>query len=75
MAKNFIEDSINILFDMIECNHLEELVISMKSETGLKGIEEIKEVMKHLESSPMHNMLKLDATLARGLGVLYRMHL
>ncbi|HQW95687.1 MAG TPA: histidine--tRNA ligase, partial [Saprospiraceae bacterium] len=68
MAKNFSEDSINILFDMIECNHLEELMISMKSETGLKGIEEIKEVMRHLESSPMHNMLKLDATLARGLG-------
>jgi histidyl-tRNA synthetase len=68
MAKDFSEDSINTLFDMIECNHLEELVISMKSETGLKGIEEIKEVMKHLESSPMHNMLKLDATLARGLG-------
>ncbi len=40
----------------------------MKSQTGLEGIEELKEVLKHIDNSPLHNTLKFDATLARGLG-------
>jgi len=38
-----------------------------KSETGLKGIEEIKTVFAYLNSNPLNTKVELDLSLARGL--------
>ncbi|MFP4289555.1 MAG: histidine--tRNA ligase [Bacteroidales bacterium] len=50
----------------------EEKIIKLEdvlkdSETGLKGIEEVKEIFNLIQSSPLQSKLELDLTLARGL--------
>ena len=37
------------------------------SETGQKGLDELDRVYRFLQKSPLHNTLKFDVTLARGL--------
>lgn len=41
--------------------------IFSKSETGLKGLEELEKVFQFLANSPLQNELQFDITLARGL--------
>jgi len=50
------DDKLNIIADVLR-----------ESEIGQKGVEEIRFILKHLESTGLTNEIQLDLTLARGL--------
>lgn len=67
-AKEFDGKSISVILEMISIKDIDLLKSKMSSDQGLKGIEEIKTVLTHLDKSSLSNDLVFDATLARGLG-------
>ncbi len=52
----------------LEATSVEDLrPLFANSETGLKGLDELDQVYRFLSASPLHNELKFEVTLARGL--------
>lgn len=70
MATRGIEETIaKKVIEILSIDSLDELeqVFTGKSETGLKGIEELRTFHSYIDPSPTHNVLKFDLSLARGL--------
>jgi len=71
--KGIDEEAINMLQPIIklEGNNADKLntieTILEKSETGLKGVAELRKVFSHIESLKVETEVELDLTLARGL--------
>lgn len=73
VTKQFVElglaeDKINLAFELIQAddiNILHEKISS--SETGLKGIEEIKRIQNYISDLSFTSQIKFDWSLARGL--------
>lgn len=73
LAKGFTEGAIARLKPILELSgtnteKLTTLEESLKSsEVGMKGIEELRYIMRKLDLIPLQNEVKLDLSLARGL--------
>lgn len=67
LARGFQPLNIRTLLDLIAEKDPEVLAAKMKSETGLKGIDELRTVTSYLKPTPLENRFVFDATLARGL--------
>ncbi len=73
LAKGFTEGAIASLKPILELSgtnteKLTTLEESLKSsEVGMKGIEELRYIMRKLDLIPLQNEVKLDLSLARGL--------
>jgi len=67
LSKEFDSSNIRTLLDLIVEKDPEALAAKMRSETGLKGIEELRTVIGYLKPAPLENGFVFDATLARGL--------
>ncbi len=66
--KNIPEASITIVMDILKVRDLDVLTEKFQSsETGMKGIEELKEFHVYFDTKPAFNEVKFDITLARGL--------
>lgn len=66
--KGIPEEDAKRVLELLRTESIEVLAEAIKdSETGLKGIEEIKKVYDYLESSELKNALVFDPALARGL--------
>lgn len=61
-------DSVALIEKVLENSDLKSLApVFSASETGQKGIAEVERVFHFLQKSPLHNTLRFDVTLARGL--------
>lgn len=61
-------DSISTIEKILAASDLESLrPIFASSETGQKGLDELARVFRLLEKTALHNEIKFDITLARGL--------
>jgi histidyl-tRNA synthetase len=73
LNKGLSQDSLNLLNPVFEMNgkNDEKLVFLEKylseSETGKKGIAEIRQLMEYIGMDPVSSSVELDITLARGL--------
>lgn len=69
MIKREIPDSaIEKVLEILEVTTLDELSVLFKnSETGLKGVEELRTFHKYFDLKTSSNTVKFDITLARGL--------
>ncbi|MDR1554284.1 MAG: histidine--tRNA ligase [Prevotellaceae bacterium] len=71
--KNISPEAINKLQPVLQLkgSNTEKLSklkdILSKSETGLKGIEEIETILNYIKNVPVESKIELDLTLARGL--------
>ncbi len=67
-GKGIPADSIDKVIGMLSITTLDELEVLFKdSETGLKGIEELRTFHKYFDTKEPTNEVKFDITLARGL--------
>jgi histidyl-tRNA synthetase len=72
-AKNYNQDALNTLSPLLDFNGSREETISFlreflkDSETGLKGLTEMKEVIRLSKLNNVDDLIELDLTLARGL--------
>lgn len=58
----------NTIFELLKINNLDDLKAAFdRSETGLKGVEELQTFYKYLDLNPNENV-QFEITLARGLG-------
>jgi len=69
MISKGIDDSVaQKVLTFFEVDNLTELeTLFANSPTGLKGVEELREFHKYLDLTEVHNTLKFDISLARGL--------
>lgn len=62
-------DKIDKLFEVLDCQNLDELSRHMEGVTiGIEGIEELRKFHSYADQIPKKNELKFDVSLARGLG-------
>lgn len=62
-------DKIDKLFEVLDCQNLDELSRQMEGITiGIEGIEELRKFHSYADQIPKKNELKFDVSLARGLG-------
>ncbi|NUQ23268.1 MAG: histidine--tRNA ligase [Saprospiraceae bacterium] len=60
--------SVAIIEDILQLTTLDALKTRLAaSETGAKGVEELETVFDYLSLAPVHNEVRFDVTLARGL--------
>lgn len=56
------------IMEMLKCKSLKEMKQHLsESETGMKGIEELKNFHEYLDQVEAHNSIRFDPSLARGL--------
>ena len=69
MTNRGIEESqAQAVLKILEIKGLDELeVVFSQSETGLKGIAELRQFHRYIDKAPTSNTLKFDISLARGL--------
>lgn len=67
LARGIAEENIPKINEYLELSFDELADFMRSSETGIKGIEEIRRVLAFLKNTPLHNTLAVDLTLARGL--------
>ena len=69
MTNRGIEESqAQAVLKILEVKGLDELeVVFSQSETGLKGIAELRQFHEYIDKAPTRNTLKFDISLARGL--------
>jgi histidyl-tRNA synthetase len=61
-------DAANLVLKLLKTDTLDALAEAIgSSETGLKGVEEIRKVVSYLDHSALKNKLVFDPSLARGL--------
>lgn len=66
--RNISDDAIAHIESMLNAETIEALrPLFANSPTGLNGIEELEAVLRFLDGLPLHNELRFDVTLARGL--------
>lgn len=66
--KEISDSSIDKILEVLKITSLDELAIQFKdSQTGMKGIEELREFHRFFDLKPAVNEVKFDITLARGL--------
>ena len=59
---------VEMIFSLVQTPDLQDLAKALESsERGTQGIQELQEVQGYLEGMDMHQELKIDTTLARGL--------
>ncbi len=68
-ARDIPEAAARKVIDILAIDSLDKLekVFEGTSETGLKGIEELRTFHQYLDPTPLSNSLKFDISLARGL--------
>jgi histidyl-tRNA synthetase len=65
---NISQQAIETILALLKTNDIDELELPFKeSETGLKGLEEIREFQSYLTNYDQNNSIVFDPTLARGL--------
>ena len=68
IQKQIPEDKAKEIIKLLDIDNLADLEVAFKnSETGLKGIEELRQFHNYSDLSPLHNKLSFDISLARGL--------
>jgi len=69
IGRGIAEAAATSVIKVLEIDNLEDLtkVFDGKSETGMKGIEELKTFHNYIDRSNLTNQLKFDISLARGL--------
>ena len=68
IQKQIPEDKAKEIIKLLDIDNLTDLEVAFKnSETGLKGIEELRQFHNYSDLSPLHNKLSFDISLARGL--------
>ena len=68
IQKQIPEDKAKEIIKLLDIDSLTDLEVAFKnSETGLKGIEELRQFHNYSDLSPLHNKLSFDISLARGL--------
>lgn len=66
--KDISEEAISKVLNILKVRTLDELAVWFKdSETGMKGIAELREMHQYLDLKETANEVKFDITLARGL--------
>ena len=62
------DGNVNTILDLIVIKDIDLIAAQLAdSETGMKGVEEIQEVMAYMNEYDLNNTIELDFTLARGL--------
>jgi len=68
VQKQIPEDKAKQIIKLLNTDNLTDLEVAFEnSETGLKGIAELRQFHSYSDLSPLHNKLSFDISLARGL--------
>lgn len=68
VGREIAEEKAKAVIEILSIHELNELEkVFSESETGLKGIEELRTFHSYIDLAPTHNRLQFDISLARGL--------